>query len=121
METQIYFDRGVVHPGHPPVIMAAKMKAETKNLKAGTVLAFADGEYSVVGNAGNPVAVLLEDVTAHTDVVTADIICHGMVVRSRLLDYSTATEKLAEDALVGKLATTGLYPVQGGWTDSNFR
>ena len=120
-EMQVYFDRGVVHPGHPPVIMMGQMKAETKALKAGTVLALADGVYSAVGSSGTPAAVLLEDVEGHTEVVTAEIIRHGMVVRSRLLDYSTAAEKLAEDALVNKLSATGLYPVQGGWSESNFR
>lgn len=116
-----HFDRGVVHPGHPPVIMTGQMKAETKALKAGTVLALADGVYSAVGSSGTPAAVLLEDVEAHTEVVAAEIVRHGMVVRSRLLDHSTAAEKLAEDALVNKLAAAGLYPVQGGWTDSNYR
>lgn len=117
---QVYFDRGVVHPGHPPVVMTGRMKAETKALKAGTVLALADGVYSAVGSSGTPAAVLLEDVEPHAEVVAADIIRHGMVVRSRLLDHSTAAEKAAEDVLANKLAATGLYPVQGGWTDSNF-
>lgn len=120
-EMQVYFDRGVVHPGHPPVIMMGQMKAETKTLKAGTVLTLADGVYSAVGSSGTPAAVLLEDVEGHTEVVTAEIIRHGMVVKSRLLDHSTATEKLAEDALINKLTATGLYPVQGGWSESNFR
>ena len=120
-EMQVYFDRGVVHPGHPPVIMVGQMKAETKELKAGTVLQLADGVYSAVGSSGTPAAVLLEDVEAHAEVVTAEIIRHGMVVRSRLLDHSDATEKAAEAALADKLAATGLYPVQGGWTESNFR
>lgn len=120
-EMQEHFDRGVVHPGHPPVIMMGQMKAETKSLKAGTVLGLADGVYSAVGSGGTPAAVLLEDVEAHTEVVTAEILRHGMVVRSRLLDHSTAAEAVADDALAGKLAAAGLYPVQGGWTDSNYR
>lgn len=119
-KTEFHFDRGVVHPGHPPVIMTGQMKAETKSLRAGTVLALQDGVYSAVGSAGTPAAVLLEDVEAHAEVVAADIIRHGMVVRSRLLDHSAASEKAAEDALADKLAATGLYPVQGGWTDSSF-
>ena len=117
-----FFNRGVVYPGHDPIIVYGTMKAEVKTLKAGTVLTLADGVFTVVGDGGTPNGVLLDDVPSHTNtVVTAPILLHGMVVKSRLLDYSTGQEKVIGETLAGKLQDAGLYAVQAGWDETDFR
>ncbi len=114
-----YFDRGVLHPGHPPVIELGTFGTADTGLKAGTVLKLTDGVYAAAAEADTPCAVLLEDVEAHTGNVLSGVLRHGIVVRSRLIDASAA-EAAASDTLVNKLASAGIYLSQGGWTDSIF-
>lgn len=115
-----FFDRGVVHPGHPPVIEHGVFGALTKNLKAGTVLKLTSGKFAPAGDSDTPAGVLLEDVAEHEGDVTAFVLRHGIAVRSRLLNYANGSETAASDTLAGKLPAAGIYLTQGGWTDSNF-
>lgn len=116
------FDRGVLHPGHPPIVDFAELAASEKDLKAGTVLANGEDGYEPASASGQalPTAVLLEDVAAHEDAVRARVAVHGMVVRSRLLDFSGEVEAVASDALAAKLPAAGIYLAQAGWDSSNF-
>ena len=116
-------DRGVLSPDHPPIVQVVVMAVSTKDLKAGTILSASNGEYSPVGSSGTPTAVLLEDVAKHTadaGTVTARVVQHGLVVRKRLLDFSTSTEAEAGDTLANKLPTAGIYLTQSTWTASDF-
>ena len=111
-------DRGVIHPGHPPVITAVLIAAG-KNYQAGTLLK--DGASGAVASAAevtgsSPVpaeqatAVLVEDVDTTGGARTALCLRHGMVVRSRLLSGAGTA---ASDAMAGTLPARGIYPVQG--------
>lgn len=116
-----FFDRGVVHPEHPPVIERGTFGSLAKDLKAGTVLKLTSGKYAPAGDSDTPAAVLLEDVAQHTDDVQAPVLRHGVAVRSRLLNYANASEAAASDTLAGKLPAAGIYLTRGTWTDSNFQ
>ena len=118
-----FFDRGVLHAGHPPIVDYATLAATSKNLKAGTVLKSGAGGYSPAGDSNTPAAVLLVDVPAHSSEATTGVpvVVHGLVVRSRLLDFSSSDEAAASDTLAAKLPAAGIYLVQGGWSESNFR
>ena len=117
-----YFDRGVLHPGHPPIVDYATLATSSKNLKAGTVLKSASGGLAPAGDSDTPCAVLLADVPAHTAEATTGVpvAVHGLVVKSRLFDYSSSSEAAASDTLTAKLPAAGIYLVQGGWSESNF-
>jgi hypothetical protein len=115
-------DRGVVHPGHPPVIESVVIAAE-KTYQAGTLLKYASGgalaaAKEVTGGspvpADQPDCVLAEDVDTTGGAKPALCLLHGMAVRSRLL-CSTAAPEPASDALVEKLSARGIYAVQGGF------
>jgi hypothetical protein len=112
-------DRGVIHPGHPPVIVAVLIAA-TKNYRAGTLLKNAAG--GAVASAdevttGSPTPaeqaelVLVEDVDTASGARTALCLVHGMVVRARLLNGSSAPVA-ASDAMAATLTARGIYPVQ---------
>ena len=120
---EAFFDRGVLHPGHPPIVDYATLAATSKNLKAGTVLKSASGGLTPAGDSNTPCAVLLADVPAHASEATTGVpvVVHGLVVRSRLLDFSSSEEAAASDTLAAKLPAAGIYLVQGGWSESNFR
>ena len=118
-----FFDRGVLHAGHPPIVDYATLAATSKNLKAGTVLKSASGGLAPAGDSNTACAVLLADVPAHASEATTGVpvVVHGLVVRSRLLDFSSSEEAAASDTLAEKLPAAGIYLVQGGWSESNFR
>lgn len=121
---ETYLDRGVLHPGHPPIIAYGVMAVSAnKELKAGTILQESNGEYSPCGSSGTPAGVLLEDVDVHTaadGTVTGAILKHGMAVESRLLDYSGSVSAVPNATMINKLVGIGIYPCQAGWTSSNF-
>ena len=111
-------DRGVVLPGHPPVI-GAVLIAAGKNYKAGTLLKNAAGgavasAAEVTGSSPVPAEqaelVLVEDVDTAGGARPGRCLMHGMVVRARLLSGTGAP---ASDAMTATLAARGIYPVQG--------
>ena len=118
-----FFDRGVLHSGHPPIVDFVTLAATAKNLKAGTVLKSGSGGFEPAGDSDTPSAVLLADVGAHSGEATTGVPVarHGIVVRSRLLDFSSSAEAVASDTLAAKLPAAGIYLTQGGWSESNFR
>lgn len=121
MKVEEFFDRGVLHTGHPPIVDFATLATSSKNLKAGTVLKNGEGGLAPAGDSDTPCAVLLEDVDAHaSETVQATVVVHGLVVRSRLLDFSSSTEAAASDTLAAKLPACGIYLTQSGWTESKF-
>jgi hypothetical protein len=114
-------DRGVVHPGHPPVIEAAEIAAGRKYL-AGTLFRFAPGGAvppadEVTGGTPAPAEqaelVLLEDVDTTDGAKIALCLRHGMAVRSRLINGEGSSDVAASDALVATLPARGIYPAQG--------
>lgn len=117
-----FFDRGVLHAGHPPIVDYATLAASGKDLKAGTVLKAASGGLAPAGNSDTPCAVLLEDVPAHSSeaVTGVPVVVHGLVVKSRLLNFSDTEEEAAEDTLTAKLPACGIYLTQAGWSETNF-
>lgn len=128
LETEL--DRGVVSPSHPPIIAVAKLSASKKNLKAGTVLSNAgaglepasasSGSGETAKAASVPYGILVEDVEAHDNPVTARVLVHGIVVESRLIDASGETEKAADSSLTSQLPDIGIYLTQAGWDESRF-
>ena len=122
-KVEAFFDRGVLHAGHPPIVDYATLAATSKNLKAGTVLKSGNDGYEPAGNSDTPTAVLLADVPAHATEATegVPVVVHGMVVKSRLLNYASSSEAAASDTLTAKLPASGIYLVQDGWSESNFR
>jgi hypothetical protein len=109
----------VIHPGHPPVIVAVLIAAG-KIYKAGTLLK--DAAAGAVASAaevggGTPVpaeqatAVLVEDVDTTGGARPALCLRHGMVVRARLLNGASGAA--ASDAMAGTLPARGIYPTQG--------
>lgn len=121
-KVEAFFDRGVLHPGHPPIVDYATLATSSKDLKAGTVLKSGNGGLAPAGDSDTPCAVLLADVPAHSSaaVEAVPVAVHGLVVRSRLLDFSDTDEAAASDTLVAKLPACGIYPTQAGWSESNF-
>lgn len=121
-KVEAFFDRGVLHPGHPPIVDYATLATSNKDLKAGTVLKSASGGLAPAGDSDTPCAVLLADVPKHSSEATTGVpvAVHGLVVKSRLLDYSSSSEAAASDTLAAKLPAAGIYLVQGGWSESNF-
>lgn len=122
-KVEAFFDRGVLHPGHPPIVDYATLATSNKDLKAGTVLKSASGGLAPAGDSDTPCAVLLADVPKHSSEATTGVpvAVHGLVVKSRLLDYSSSSEAAASDTLCAKLPAAGIYLVQGGWSESNFK
>lgn len=118
-----FFDRGVLHPGHPPIVDFVTLAASSKSLKAGTILKAGNNGFEPAGDSDTPSAVLLADVDAHASEATTGVPVarHGIVVRSRLLDFSSSAEAVASDTLTAKLPGAGIYLTQGGWSESNFR
>jgi hypothetical protein len=115
-------DRGVVHPGHPPVIESVIIAAG-KAYPAGTLLKYAASgalaaAKEVTGGSAVPAeqsdCVLVEDIDTTGEARPARCLLHGTVVRSRLL-CSTGTPEPASSALVEKLSARGIYAVQGGF------
>lgn len=123
MKVEEFFDRGVLHTGHPPIVDFATLATSSKNLKAGTVLKSGEGGLAPAGDSDTPCAVLLVDVPAHSSEATTGVpvVVHGLVVRSRLLDFSSSDEAAASDTLTAKLPASGIYLTQGGWSESNFK
>ncbi len=120
---EAFFDRGVLHPGHPPIVDFVTLATSSKALKAGTVLTNGENGFVPAGadDADIPTAVLLEDVAAHaSETVQAQAVVHGMVVKSRLLDFSDTTEAAASDTLAAKLPAAGIYLTQALWSESKF-
>lgn len=118
---EVFFDRGVLHPGHPPIVDFVTLATSSKTLKAGTVLKSGEGGLAPAGDDDTPSAVLLEDVAAHaSETVQAQAVVHGMVVKSRLLDFSDTEEAAASDTLAAKLPAAGIYLTQAGWSESKF-
>lgn len=118
-KTEYYFDRGVLHPGHPPVFDFAKVTA-SRDIKAGTILKRnADETYEPCGASETPAGVLLDDLEKGSEDI-ARIVRHGMAVRSRLIDASGAADTAPSAAMLEKLPAEGIYLAQAGWTDSNF-
>lgn len=117
-----FFDRGVLHAGHPPIVDHVTLATSSKNLKAGTVLKSGESGFSPAGDSDTPAVVLLADVPAHATEATEGVpaVVHGMVVKSRLLDFSGDEEEEAGDTLAAKLPAIGIYLTQGGWSESNF-
>lgn len=118
MKVEEFFDRGVLHTGHPPIIGVVKLAATGSALKAGTVLKISSGAYAAAGNSDTPAAVLLEDVSEHASAaVNGRVLFHGLAVESRLLN---ASQEAPNSTLLGKLPGIGIYLTQAGWTDSKF-
>ena len=118
---EAFFDRGVLHPGHPPIVDFVTLATSSKALKAGTVLKSGEGGLAPAGDSDTPCAVLLEDVAAHaSETVQAQAVVHGMVVKSRLLDFSDTEEAAASNTLAAKLPAAGIYLTQAGWSESKF-
>ena len=117
-----FFDRGVLHSGHPPIVDYVTLAASGKDLKAGTVLKNGANGFAPAGGSDTPAGVLLADVPAHEEdaVSGVPVAVHGLVVRSRLLDFSSSAEAAASDALAAKLPAAGIYLTQAGWSESNF-
>ncbi len=100
-----FFDRGVLHAGHPPIVDYATLAASGKDLKAGTVLKAASGGLAPAGNSDTPCAVLLADVPAHSSeaVTGVPVVVHGLVVKSRLLNFSDTEGEGVEGTLTADL------------------
>ena len=116
-------DRGIVDPSHPPIIDSAVLTASSKSLKAGTVLKFTSNAetFEPAGANDTPACVLMDDVEAHaSEEVNARVLRHGLVVKSRLLNYASTSEVAAGDTLINKLPAVGIYPTSGVWNESNF-
>lgn len=121
MKVEEFFDRGVLHAGHPPIVDFVTLATSSKDLKSGTVLKAGVSGFAPAGDSDTPTAVLLEDVDAHTtETVQASAVVHGLVVRSRLLDFSASTEAAASATLAAKLPAAGIYLTQAGWSETNF-
>jgi hypothetical protein len=115
-------DRGVIQPGHPPVIVTVLIAAG-KNYRAGTLLKdAADGAVAsaaeTTGGSVTPAeqatAVLTEDVDTTGGARPALCLRHGMVVRARLLNGNGSGDPVAaSDAMANTLPVRGIYPVQG--------
>ncbi len=122
MKVEEFFDRGVLHSGHPPIVDFVTMAASAKNLKAGTILKKGESGYAPAGDSDTPAAVLLEDVDAHASAAVdkVPVVVHGLVVKSRLLDYSDAEEAAASDELCDQLPGVGIYLAQAGWSETKF-
>lgn len=98
-------DRGVMHPMHPPVILAIQLQDKTKKYPAGTILKKGTGKaYTAADDADTPGAVLVQNSDGETGVVQAAF--HGVCVRSRLKNASGASATTASDTLVAKLPAT---------------
>ncbi|MBR0100162.1 MAG: hypothetical protein IJP90_10690 [Treponema sp.] len=118
-KTEYYFDRGVLHPGHPPIFDFAKVTAN-RDIKAGTILKrAADETYSVAGANDTPAGILLDDLKSGSQDIVR-IVRHGMVVKSRLINASGANDSEPTTAMLNKLPPEGIYLAQAGWADSNF-
>ena len=119
--SETYFERGVLDAAHPPIIDQVTLAVNSKDLKAGTVLKSGTNGYEPAGDSDTPVAVLMEDVAAHaSETAYAAILVHGVVVSSRLLDFSGESETSASETLKAKLPTAGIYLTQVVWSESNF-
>jgi hypothetical protein len=114
-------DRGVIHPGHPPIIEAVLIAAGKKYL-AGTLFKFAASGAvppadEVTGGSPAPAeqadCVLVEDVDTTGEAKPALCLMHGMAVRARLINAKGSTGVTASDALVNTLPARSIYPVQG--------
>jgi hypothetical protein len=114
-------DRGVIHPGHPPVIDSALIAAG-KTYRAGTLLKSAPGGAAasaaeVTGGSPEPAEqadlILVEDIDTTAGARPARCLRHGMVVRARLLDGTGSIPAAASEAMTALLPNRGIYPVQG--------
>jgi hypothetical protein len=114
-------DRGVIHPGHPPVIGAIPVAGGKKYL-AGTLLKHAAGGAvppadEVTGGTPAPAEqaelVLVQDVDTTGGAKTALCLLHGIVVSARLINAAGASGVPASAALIKTLSARGIYPLQG--------
>ena len=109
-------DRGVIHPGHPPIIESHVIKSGQGKLRAGCVLSAGTGDGAVLAvDADQPTLVLIQDVDTNDstqDKIIARCMMHGPCVRARLLSTAGDTPTVASDTLVSKLPLRGIYPVQ---------
>ncbi len=81
-----------------------------------------NGEYNDATNKA--MMARLEEMKSQLKQAKVDRFCDAIKdkVPAGIMDKAKAlAAELAEDALVNKLAATGLYPVQSGWSESNFR
>jgi hypothetical protein len=113
-------DRGVLLPGHPPVIDSVLIAAG-KAYQAGTLLKYAAGgavasEDEVKGEGAAPAeqadAVLIEDIDTTDAAKPARILLHGMAVRARLLNGTGSSPAVASDVMVDTLKNRGIYALQ---------
>jgi hypothetical protein len=117
-------DRGVVHPGHSPVLDTIVLTDATKKYKAGTILRLST---QVVGE--DTVKLTTFQAAAPSDTLAAGEACvlvqdsdgqspecqglfHGMVVAGRLLDHSGASAVKANATLINKLPPLGIHLTQ---------
>ncbi|MDR2186397.1 MAG: hypothetical protein LBO80_12140 [Treponema sp.] len=121
MDIDVVGDRGVVLPGHPPVIDSAVIAAG-KTYRAGTLLKYASGGAVASADAvtgGDPAPaeqadlVLLEDVDTTGAAKPARVLMHGLAVRARLLNGTGEDPAPASDAMADTLKNRGIYPLQG--------
>jgi hypothetical protein len=101
----------VVHPAHPPLEDTGVLADGAKQYKAGTILKMdANGKLLAAAPADDPIAVLTKD----SDGKNAEVLVlwHGAVVSGRLLNSSGANPVAASDAMIPKLRTAGIYPIQ---------
>jgi hypothetical protein len=112
--------RGVVLPGHPPVIDSIVIAAN-KKYQAGTLLKYASGGAvasadATTGGSATPAdqadAVLLEDVDTTGAAKPARVLLHGLAVRARLLNGTGSSAVPASDAMTDTLKNRGIYPLQ---------
>jgi hypothetical protein len=102
----------VVHPGHPAIIDTGLLADKGKTLKAGTILKTnaAGDALEAAGMADTPNAVLVEDSDGKN--AEALVLCHGTVVLGRLGVVDGAKTETPNAAMIGKLKTAGIYPLQ---------
>ncbi len=109
-------DRGVVAPGHPPMLDTIVLTDETAVFNAGTVLRKSTGVDTY--EAAAPADTLVEGATCvliqDTDGKNPEYqgLFHGMVVSGRLIDASGADPVAAGDTLKGKLPAIGIHLTQ---------
>ncbi|MDR0878942.1 MAG: hypothetical protein LBN21_12910 [Treponema sp.] len=118
---EIVGDRGVVHPGHPPIV-GSPLIAAGHTYQAGTLLkAAADGYVAardaVTGEGAAPAdqadCVLIQDTDTTDGAKPGLCLHHGMVVLARLLNsFGSGDPVPAGDAMIATLVNRGIYAVQ---------
>lgn len=103
-------DRGVIHPGHPPIVESFLI-AQGAKLHAGTLMK-KSGSTGAVPTADQADFVLVQDVDTTDEAKVARCLCHGMVVKDRLIDASGANPVKASDTMIALLSARGIYVFQ---------